>query len=188
MIKKILILIFIIALNNNSHAEILSDNLVNTFLDKNAVLPPSTIQKYDYSSTTKIPIKLAITENIKSENQVFEGQTLNFWVKNNVLYNNKLLIKKNTPVSARVETTIKSGMNGIPAHIILGNFEIENIDKLKLSNFYEIKGQDRSLIVFPLKWALTILPPSGSLTNFIKGGHAKLKTNDSITIYYYPEL
>ena len=51
---------------------------------------------------------------------------------------------------------------------------------------YEVFGQDRSLIVFPLKWALTILPPTGSLTNFIKGGHAKVKTNKTITLYYHP--
>ena len=38
-----------------------------------------------------------------------------------------------------------------------------------------------------MKWALTILPPSGSLTNFIKGGHAKLKTNEVIELYYYPD-
>ena len=78
-------------------------------------------------------------------------------------------------------------MNGIPASIILKNFEIENIPKSKLSNTYELFGQDRSLIVFPLKWALTWLPPTGSLTNFIMGGHVRLKPRKKITIYYFPE-
>ena len=78
-------------------------------------------------------------------------------------------------------------MNGIPASIIVGNFEVENIPKGQISDSFEIRGQDRSLWVYPLKWALTILPPTGSLTNFIKGGHAKLKENKTIQIYYYPE-
>lgn len=78
-------------------------------------------------------------------------------------------------------------MNGIPASIIFGDFKFENIDKNKIDYTYERFGQDRSLWVFPLKWALTILPPTGSLTNFIKGGHARLKTNKVIQLNYYPE-
>ena len=78
-------------------------------------------------------------------------------------------------------------MNGIPASVILGDFEMENISKGQFSNSIEVFGQDRSLIVFPLKWALTILPPSGSLTNFIMGGHVKIKEKKILTVYYYPE-
>ena len=71
----------------------------------------------------------------------------------------------------------------------IGDFiiRINNIKKGQLSQSFEIFGQDRSLFVFPLKWALTPLPPTGSLTNFIKGGHAKLSENKTITIYFYPE-
>lgn len=143
--------------------------------------------RYNYQSTEKIPVKLLAQEKINSEKDVYEGQEINFNVKSNVYIDNKILIAKGTPVSARVETIIKSGMNGIPASIIVGNFKIENIDKGKISDFYEIEGQNRSLWVFPLKWALTPVPPTGSLTNFIKGGHAKLKTDKEIVIYYYPD-
>ena len=78
-------------------------------------------------------------------------------------------------------------MNGIPASIVFKDFDISEIAKGQISDTYEIYGQDRSWLVFPLKWALTILPPSGSLTNFIMGGHAKLKTKKPIIVYYYPE-
>ena len=78
-------------------------------------------------------------------------------------------------------------MNGIPASIIIGSFDIPNINPDKVTYYYEIIGQDRSLWVYPLKWALTILPPTGSLTNFIFGGHAKLSTKKKIKLYYYPE-
>ena len=86
----------------------------------------------------------------------------------------------------KVETIINSGMNGIPASIIFGDFKFENIDSAKVTDTYEVYGQDRSLWVFPLKWALTFLPPTGTLTNFIKGGHAKLKDNETIEVYYHP--
>lgn len=148
---------------------------------------PDVHLKYNYQSTEKIPIKLTAKEKINSEKEVYEGQQLDFTVKSNVYYNNNIVIAKDTPVSARVETIIKSGMNGIPASIIIGNFKIENIEKGKISDFCEIEGQNRSLWVFPLKWALTPVPPTGSLTNFIKGGHAKLNTDDIVEIYYYPE-
>ena len=78
-------------------------------------------------------------------------------------------------------------MNGIPASIIFNIFDIEGINKNSLSDSYEASGQKRSLLVFPLKWALTPIPPTGSLTNFIKGGHARLKIKKPIVIYYYPE-
>lgn len=77
-------------------------------------------------------------------------------------------------------------MNGIPASFILGDFKFANVPAGKISDTYEVRGHDRSLWVFPLKWALTPIPPTGSATNFIKGGHAKLKTADTIRIYYHP--
>ena len=53
-------------------------------------------------------------------------------------------------------------------------------------NVSEKFGLDLSLLVFPIKWALTFLPPTGSLTNFILGGHASIKENKIIELYYYP--
>ena len=78
-------------------------------------------------------------------------------------------------------------MNGFPAEIILGGFEIPGAKSSQLVDTYTKKGQNRCFIVYPIKWALTILPPTGSLTNLIKGGHAKIKAKDEIVIYYYPE-
>ena len=127
-----------------------------------------------------------INKNIKSEEELYEGQIVEFRLLKHVVYNNKILAKRGEIIPARVKMIISSGMNGIPASIIFENFQFKNIKPSQLNDLYEVYGQDRSLIVFPLKWALTILPPTGSLTNFIKGGHAKLKTNKTITIYYHP--
>lgn len=142
---------------------------------------------YNFESTVKIPIKLKIVDPIKSEDELYEGQIIDFKVAKDVLYNNKIILKRGTRVPAKVSVIITPGMNGIPASVIFSGFKIDGFSDNKLTDSYEIFGQDRSLLVFPLKWALTPIPPTGSLTNFIKGGHAKLKTKKAITIYYYPE-
>lgn len=181
--RFLLIFVFLITTLACS-AEILQDEFAMNSL-KNAK-PPYTHTKYNYEDTEKIPIKLVISKRIKSEQELYEGQIVEFKIIRHVIHNNKIVVKRGTTATARVKMIITSGMNGIPASIIFDDFKIANIEPNKLSDTYEVFGQDRSLIVFPLKWALTILPPTGSLTNFIKGGHAKLKPNKIITLYYHP--
>ena len=141
---------------------------------------------YNYYDTTSIPIYLSITELLTTKHPVNEGQFVDFRVVKDVKYKNKIILKSGTIVPGRVETIITSGMNGFPAEIIVDDFQIPNIDSSKLVCTYYKKGQNRCLWVYPLKWALTIIPFVGSLTNFIKGGHAKIKPSDIVTIYYYP--
>lgn len=141
---------------------------------------------YNFESTVKIPIKLSVAEEISSEKDVYEGQIVNFKAVNSVKYNNVFIIRRGDIVPARVKVVISSGMNGIPASIIFDNFKIQGISSSQLDESFEVFGQDRSLWVFPLKWALTPLPPTGSLTNFIKGGHVKVKRGKILTIYYHP--
>ncbi len=142
---------------------------------------------YNYESTLKIPIKLSVLESIKSEKNVYEGQTIKFISVEDVFYNSNCIVKRGDIIPAKVKIKITPGMNGIPGSIIFDEFEIVGVSQSQLTCNVEAFGQDRSYIVFPLKWALTILPPTGSLTNFIMGGHAKLKTKKIITIYYHPE-
>lgn len=165
-----------------------NDFIVDEFLsnkDIEQIIPNSN---YNYQSTYYIPIKNSIIDSITSEQNVYEGQIIKFKVVENVFENKKILIKKGTICTARVETIIKNGMNGIPASIILGNFKIPEIDSNKLQKEYEKFGFDLSLLVYPIKWLLTPFPPTGSLTNFIKGGHAKISQNQIITINYYPNF
>ena len=116
-----------------------------------------------------------------------EGQELEFRVIEDVFYKRKYVVKKDQIIKARIEMIVTSGMNGFPAEIIVDNFEIPNINKSQLISTYSKVGQNRSLIVYPIKWALTWLPGVGSFTNFIRGGHAKIKPKEVVTIYYYPE-
>lgn len=183
MNRIIILLLFLMCFSNV--VEAMTDEIADGL--PRAVKQPVVYDGYNFEQTVKIPVKLKILENIKSEYDIYEGQYVEFKVAKDVVYNEKVVIKRGTPTLARVSTIITSGMNGIPASIIFNDFDIEGIKKTQLSDSYEVFGRDRSLLVFPLKWALTPLPPTGSLTNFIKGGHAKVKIKKPITIYYYPE-
>ena len=166
-------------------AGLIKDELAEALKTRHLEKPPVN-NKYDYKDTKRIPIRLSVIADIESEKELKEGQTIVFRVLEDVWYKGKCFAKKGELVYATVETVISSGMNGIPASIIFSDFKFNNIDSNQLIDTYEKFGQDRSLWVYPLKWALTILPPTGTLTNFIKGGHAKLKTREVVEIYYFP--
>ena len=184
--NEILVFLFLFLLGSlPSNAEQLVDEVANKL--PRAVAQPVVYKNYDYESTVKIPVKLKPIQNIKSELDVYEGQYLDFKVAKDVLYDNQIVFRRGEIIAAKVSVIISPGMNGIPASIVLKDFDIKDIADGQMSDSYEVFGQDRSLLVFPLKWALTILPPTGSLTNFIMGGHAKLKIKKPITVYYYPE-
>ena len=183
--NKFLVLFLIFFTCLKCSAEIIQDNFAMETVG--IINAPLINTKYNYENTDVVPVKLVVAQNIKSEKELYEGQTVEFKLIRHVTYNNKIIAKRGTIVPAKVKIIISTGMNGIPASIIFDNFQIPNIKPNQITDMYEVYGQDRSLIVFPLKWALTILPPTGSLTNFIKGGHAKLKTNKTITLYYHPQ-
>jgi hypothetical protein len=167
------------------YANYLTDELVNTTITQ--VTKPETNTQYNYNSTEKIPIKLAFVDNLGTEKDVYEGETINLKLLKSVIWKDEIIAPKDSTITAKVGIIIPPGMNGIPASIILEDFKFNNISKKQITNSFELFGQDRSLFVFPLKWALTPLPPTGSLTNFIMGGHVKLKPSKVITLYYYPE-
>ena len=165
---------------------IVRDELVEETLMDKELQNPYQPYKYNYEDLKRIPIELRVMVNIKSENDVTEGERIVFLACHDVYEKGHKILKKNEQVYAKVETIISSGMNGIPASIIIGNFQIDGVEKGQLTDYHEIRGLDWSLLVFPLKWALTILPPTGSFTNFIKGGHAKIKKGQKIELLYYP--
>lgn len=183
--NKLVCLILVLFCCLTCQAQSVQDETANLLPKIIPIIKTNT--NYNYESTIKIPIVIKPIENIKSELEINEGQSIQFKVVRDVFYNDKLIIKRGAPIFAKVSVIITPGMNGIPASIILKDFETKALNTGKLTPEYEIFGQDRSLFVFPLKWALTPLPPTGSLTNFIMGGHAKLKMKKHLTIYYYPE-
>lgn len=142
---------------------------------------------YNYADTYSIPIYLKIVEPISTRHeQIIEGQIIKFAVQKDIYHNEELILKRGDIIDARVETIITSGMNGFPAEIIIDNFVIPGIKNTQLISEYTKKGQNRCFWVYPLKWSLTLIPFVGSLTNLIKGGHARITAKDDIILLYYP--
>ena len=151
-----------------AHAKVVINDFLVDLIDKNNVEQPYIHTKYDYTGTKKIPIELQITKQISTKDKnLYENEKLAFLVKYDVVSNGKIILNRNDTVEAEITNIIKSGINGTPYTIVIDNFENPNLDNDKM--------------------ILTFLPPTGSLTNFIKGGHAKITPKDKITIYYYPD-
>ena len=169
--------------------ELLRDEFIENQLEERELVLPQPNLKYNYNSLNAVKIKLNYVGkpiSTKGEN-IYDGIPLDFVVKNNVVYKRKTILKQGTPVKARVSLHRKRGMNGIPGAIIIEDFDIPEIADSKLLGLYQKTGQDRTLWLLPIKWALTILWPSGYFVNFIVGGHATLSPKDDITLMYYPE-
>lgn len=165
------------------------DFLVDEFLAGKNHPKPEVYNYYNFASTEYIPIKLKVSNDIstRDKRKFLYGEEVNLQVKSNVFYKNKLFLKKGTPVTAKIEQIVDSGMNGIPYYIYLNDFAVSGLDSSKIFADYHKAGLNLVYWVYPVKWALTFLPPSGILTNLIKGGHAKITSNDIITVYYFPE-
>ena len=143
--------------------------------------------KYNFESTKRIPINLSITKEISTKENLKYGQELEFVVQNDVIYNGKTILNSSDKVNAKIGSIVTSGMNGFPAEITIDDFDFSTIKDSQLLSSYTKYGMNRSVWVYPLKWALTPIPFVGSLTNLIKGGHARIKPTEVITVYYYPE-
>ena len=170
------------------NAEVVNDEFMEKHLKTIDIKKPILNTKYNYESVERIPIKLKISKKITTKKDgVYDEMPLVFFVKEDVKYKGKVILKKNDVVTANVETFLTRGMNGIPGAIIVDDFVIKGISPKKVKGTYIKRGLNLSLLVFPIKWALTPIPGAGSLTNFIVGGNAVISKRHTVTIYYYPE-
>ena len=164
-----------------------NDEITKELLKNADITNPQTNLNYNYESFERVPIKLEILDPVSSKKgRVAEGQIIEFIVKEDVIYDSSIIIEKGTNVTAKVQTFMDRGMNGIPATLIIDDFDIAGIDKNKLKATYIRKGQNRTLIVLPIKWALTFIPFAGYVSNLIIGGHANIKKKNTIVLFYYP--
>lgn len=180
--------LFFLSGNFCNGEELLKDEFIEESLKNIELEKPPANTNYNYQSCIKIPIKLKIAQKISTKKDcIYDTQPLTFYVRRNVKYNKKVIIKKDTIFTASVATYMSKGMNGIPGTIVIDNFKSQNIDINKIQGTYIKKGLSLSLLVYPIKWALTPIPGVGSLTNFILGCDASVNPNEDIIIYYYPE-
>ena len=85
-------------------AELIQDDFAKQTLVN--VAPPVINTKYNYQDTVSVPIKLAVTQNIYSEKNLYEGQTINFKLIRHVVYKNKIIAERGTVVPAKVKMII----------------------------------------------------------------------------------
>ena len=188
MNRLFLLVSFFIVSTLSARAEIIKDEFIENHLKTIDIKKPIVNTNYNYESFERVPIKLKISEKISTKKDgVYDEMPLVFFVKEDVKYKGKVILKKNDVVKANVETFFTRGMNGIPGTIIVDDFVINGISPKKVKGTYIKRGLNLSLLVFPIKWALTPIPGAGSLTNFILGGNAKITKRNTVTIYYYPE-
>ncbi len=182
----IYILSFFLSINYAYSMVNMQDNLVETTLKKNNIEQPVTNTNYNYENLEAVAIKLKIQNKITSKKDIQDGDIITFIVKDDVFYDNKIIVNRGTVINAKIKAVLKRGLGGIPGQIVIDDFEIPNIDSRKLKSHYIKRGRNTTLLILPLKWALTPIPFVGSFTNLILGGHAKISPDDNITIFYYP--
>ena len=118
--NKILVLLVIFFCSITSAFALLRDEIIEESLVGKKLSKPTTNLNYNYEAIEKISIKINITEPISTKTgDVFEGQELKFKVKENVFLNHQLFIQQGTIITARIETIVERGMNGLPATLIM---------------------------------------------------------------------
>jgi hypothetical protein len=151
---------------------------------------PLVIRKtnYDFSLAKRTPIKISIINPISTKQSLKEGQSLVFRVVNDVKLNDKYTLKKDTLINGKLETISPNQAFGVPADIIIDDFELENNkDKIILDGSIHKIGANRSLWVYPVGYMGCCFFGVGLLVFAIRGGHAKIKTNDILEVYWLQE-
>ncbi len=191
MNRYILLILIVICFSLVTQAnanELLKDDLADTKLKEQEIAKPNINTNYNYLDTDCVIIPIKITKKISTAGKykTLEGNELEFFVSEDVYYNEKLLVSKDTKVTAKVEILTTKGISGIPGEISISDFQIPGLDSSKILEPVTKRGQNRTLWILPVKWALTPLPPLGSFTNIIVGGDGVIKPSHTLKLHYYP--
>ena len=127
-----------------------------------------------------IPIFIKIKNNLTTKQKPEEGEMIEFETVKEFKIKNKTY-PEGTVINARVENVSPNYTMGIPADIVIGNFNLEG--KL-LRGEISKTGANRALWVKPASFVGSILFGSGALLILIRGGHAKVNQNEIFTVYY----
>ena len=127
-----------------------------------------------------IPIFIKIKNNLTTKQKPEEGEMIEFETVKEFKIKNKTY-PEGTVINARVENVSLNYTMGIPADIVIGNFNLEG--KL-LRGEISKTGANRALWVKPVSFVGSILFGSGALLILIRGGHAKVNQNEIFTVYY----
>ena len=125
------------------------------------------------------PVSVRIKRPYSSQDNLQEGDTIEFMLTKPVTINGKTY-PAGEIVNARLETVSMNEVMGVPSDVIVGNF---NLDGIPLGGEINKTGANRSFWVYPSIYIFSIFFGAGLLFIPIRGGHAKIRTNETFTLY-----
>src|SRR5574344_527543 len=165
----------------------ITDDFANATLKNIPIKAKKADTKFDFESIKQIPIRISITKNSTSKKGLKEGQELDFKVLNDVNLENNLKLKKDSIITARLETISLNQAFGVPADIVIDNFKVvSDKSEINLEGSIHKIGANRSLWVYPAATGGMVFFFMGALFIPIRGGHAKINTKNIYEVYYVP--
>lgn len=171
-----------ISVLKNLKKEPIEDNLAKNYIGNiDKTIKVKNI--YDFSKL-QIPVRMKIASNVSTRKKVIEGDSIIFKTVEDVKLAEKTL-PKGTTVVGRIETISESDKMGTPANIIIDNFYVQDNPEICFYGNISKTGANRSLWVYPLYQAGNIMfYVAGFVFVPIHGGHAKISTNETYTVFY----
>lgn len=144
------------------------------------VVKPYKPRKYVITEEFRPSVPIRIVNYFTTGKNPQEGSYIDFVTASDVEYKGKV-IPAGTKVRGRIETVSANAMNGDPANVVIGSFDMNGVP---LYGEISKTGADRMLWVKPLSFAVGIFGIPGFALMFIRGGHAKIKPREIYTIYF----
>ena len=162
---------------------IIEDNLAKATLSSKEFAKIHVKNHYDFTKA-QIPVQLKIIKNLTTKNNILEGDSILFKTIKDIELNG-IQLPKGTKIIGRVETISESDKMGCPANIVVDNFYVKDNPDICFYGNVTKTGANRSIWVYPLYQAGNILLyVAGFVFVPIHGGHAKLLTSDTYTVFY----
>lgn len=166
---------------------LIEDTFVKNTIDLKSLALLKKKNIYDFSKE-QVPVELKVIRNLSTKGDLREGQVIVFKTIKDVVINGKVL-PRGTKVTGRVEMVSESDKMGTPFNIVIDNFNVKNPENVdETINFHGTvskAGANRTMWVYPLYQAGNlVLYVAGFAFVPIHGGHAKLLTNETYTVFY----
>ena len=166
--------------------KVYKDKLVEkTLLGKNLPMPVPNLH-YNYADSDGVVVKLRPKTKISTGGKLRDGDVVKFVVTQNIVHNGKVILEKNSEVSAVVENISPNDRYGVPASIVISRFSSEVLPDKTLDGEINLQGKNNSLWVYPLSYFLMPFFGAGFGTTFIRGGNVNISPDETIEIYYRP--
>lgn len=158
---------------------VIKDDLI-TLISKDKLGPrKKKLVVFDNSSVQEVPVKIIESFSTKNSNEIDEGDFIFFETLKDVTLKGKLF-PKGTQVKARIEMISMNDKKGVPADLIVGNFQI---DEIVLDGEITKVGANRSLWIYPLSYVMSFFVGTGVFLQLIRGGHAKISPSEVFVLY-----